>query len=432
MYFVSSELLSIAKSIFVYEDKHWNNEKSNWPDFRKEIITCEDYKIHKQKYSDKKFNFFTIPSESFDWAYGTTGICLARFPFLKGENIYQIKTRTEIGITKLLNFKTENLSLANGLSGIGTLFIEASKYLNISSFYGKIVDIANILINKELYYQDMSLLYGITGIGYFLLQYYNPEDFQSILLPVLKKNKHLTENRVTINCNQHILKSFQLNFPYTFITLQTIIPEQYSDFIKQCDFTIYDNPMDLIRTFIYSFENIMLTTHIQLITDIFALESAKLQMYVEKESLSMNHIKEIIKFEDRVALMNMDEQELFNQSLVFNEDTRIVKARWNWTRFNQQGADFSKIIFEFLATDPKEVKLLLYRNSSNKIIEEKLDSFGQLTHMIFQEPQVVRNTFTAYLDAFRIKNNTDRNQILTHAKQYIKYYIKKSLLQMSM
>jgi hypothetical protein len=105
---------------------------------------------------------------------------------------------------------------------------------------------------------------------------------------------------------------------------------------------------------------------------------------------------------------------------------------WNWTRFNQQRADFSKIISEFLATNPKELKLVSYRNGSDKIIQEKLDIFGQLTRKNFHGSKVVNNTFTEYLDAFKIMNDADRNQILTHAKQYKNLYIKKSLLQRRM
>ncbi|TAL66623.1 MAG: hypothetical protein EPN88_08145, partial [Bacteroidetes bacterium] len=195
-FFNNPELLFMAKSIFTFEDLQWNDELSDWPDFRKEIITGEDYKIHKHKYLNKIFSFFTIPSESYDWADGTTGLCMARLPSLYNEDNARFKSLIEKGISKLLDFKTENLSLANGISGVGSLYIEASKYLNVSAYIEKIHEIADTLNNKELSYQDISLLYGITGIGNFLLQLKNPGDFQSVLLPTLKKNKQLKENQI--------------------------------------------------------------------------------------------------------------------------------------------------------------------------------------------------------------------------------------------
>lgn len=432
-FFNNSELLYMAKSIFTFEDQQWNDELSNWPDFRKEIFTGRDYQIHKGNYLGKNYSFFTTPSESYDWAYGTTGLCMARLPTLDKEDTTRFKSLIERGISKLLDFKTENLSLASGISGVCSLYIEALKYLNVSAYNCKLLEIANTLNNKELSFQDISLLNGITGVGYFLLQLRNPKDFQSVLLPTLENNNLLQKDEIfKINCHEFIIKSLQLNFPYTFVILQTITPNHYKKLIKESSFQSCNKPFYFIRKFISSFEKLVPQKRYQLICDVFALELAKLNIFIETKSYSMNHIKEIVKFEEKVALMNMEEPELFNQSLVFEEDSQIVSVGWNWGRLNQKGADQVKIISEFLSTKPKKIKLLLFRNSSNEIIEEKLDTFGRLTQVIFQEPKLVRKAINEYLDAFEIKSDEDKGQILTYAKQYINYYIKKSLLHRRM
>ena len=124
----------------------------------------------------------------------------------------------------------------------------------------------------------------------------------------------------------------------------------------------------------------------------------------------------------------MEEQELMYQSLVFDADSQIIKCKWNWARLSQEGADIPKIISEFLSTEPKEVILVLTMNGNNEIIEEKLDTLGQLTRKIFLKPQQVRKAIKKYLDAFEIENDTDRDEILSYIKQDINFYIKKSLL----
>ena len=430
--FKNAELLSLAKSIFAYEDLQWNDEQSNWPDFRKEIITSEDYKIHKYKYLSKAYSFFTIPSESYDWAYGTTGLCMARLPLINKEIKGCFKSLIVKGISNLLDFKTEDLSLANGMAGVGSLLIDAAKYLNVPS-YKKTLEIESSTTIKPSSYQDISLFYGITGVGYFLLQLLKPEDFHSVLFPALKNNNvPKKKETLKIKVSGYIIKSLQLTFPITFFTLQTFTPNRYQDLIEKLDFQIYDQPDSFMRKFILSFKNIVTPKQNQLICDVFALELAKLRMFNETKSYSMNHIKEIVKFEDKVSLLNMEEQQLLNQTLVFDDDSQIITAKWNWARLNQRGVDISQIISEFLTTEPKEVKLLLMMSSTNEIIEEKLDTFGQLTQSIFQEPQIVRNAINAYMDAFEIKNDTDKERILNYVNQYINYYIKRSLLHRRM
>jgi hypothetical protein len=428
-FFNDGLLLSIAKSIYSYEDVHWNNEISNWLDFRKKIITESDYQIHKSKYLLKDYCFFTIPSESYDVAFGTAGLCIARLPLLNEKDIFHFKRLIDKGFLKLNDYKTENLSLANGISGIGSLFLETSNYLNITLFDKRILEIADILINKELSYHNMSLLYGVTGVGYFLLQLIQPRDFHSVLFPILIRNNVLKKPNISrINSSECLIRSIQSTYPLTFITLHIVCPELYSELIKQ-DFTqICDKTCNFTARFISTLKKIVPCRHNQLIWDIFKLESAKLRMLNETKSLSMNYIKEIMKFEGKVALMNMEEHELFNQSLVFDADTQIIKCKWNWASLDQEGANISKTISEFLSTEPKEVKLVLIMNCNNEIVAEKLDTLGELTRKIFRKPQIVRKAIDKYLNAFEIENDRNRNEILSYIKQDINYYIKKSLL----
>jgi hypothetical protein len=430
-FFKDDQLLSMAKSIFAYEDVHWNDGLSHWPDFRKEIITGSDYLLHKSRYLSKDFDFFKIPLNTYDFAYGTAGLCLARLPLLNGKDKDKDHFSRLIvnGLSKIQDFKTENLSFVNGISGFGSLYLEASKYLSIKPYNKKILEIADILINKEVSFQDISLFYGVTGIGYFLLQLSQPEDFASVLFPIIDRKKtHKESGMIRIRGPEYLAESLQVTFPQTFIILQIMHPEHYSEIVKQDHSLICNETSNFITGFISTLKRTMPRKHNQLIWDIFDLESAKLRMFSETKSLSLNHIRGIIKFEEKVRLLNMEEQELMFQSLVFDADSQIIKCKWNWARLSQEGANIPKIISELLSTEPKEVILVLTMNGNNEIIEEKLDTLGQLTRKIFRKPQQVRKAIKKYLEAFEIENDTDRDEILSYIKQDINFYIKKSLL----
>jgi hypothetical protein len=425
-YFNCMELTSMAKSIFMFEDMHWDKKLSNWPDFRNEILTGEDYDIHKYEYKNRNFSFFTIPSESYSLAFGTAGICLSRLPFLTMGNDRNMKCKLTKGIKKLLDFRTDNLSLANGIIGVGSLLIEASNYFNDPSYFKNALDIGNEINKNKISFQDMSLFNGLTGVGYFYLQLQEPASFQSVLLPVQKKSN--AEKEVFIDGSVFVVKSVKLNFPYTFVTLQNLIPDMYLSLIRYLDFENNNNLISNAEKLITSFSNLLSPKQNQMIHDVLAMETAKLRMFYETKSYSMNHIADTGKYEEKISLMNMDKEELLKQVLVFEKDVRIIALNWNWSRLNQPEEKIPGIISEFLNTRAKKVKIMLYKNKGNSIDEEKLDTFGQLTQRIFRTELTVSNAIDEYIKAFDIDNDSEKEQIIINATKYINHYIKKSLL----
>lgn len=427
--FNNPELMYLAKSILKFEDIQWNNNICNWPEYRKGIITCSDFQIHKNNFRKKNFNFFLDPSESYDLEYGATGLCMARIPFLNTSEDFDLKSQIEKSIFKISDFKPMDLSLANGISGIGSLFIEASFYFNTSSYRDKHFEIEKIINQSTLSYHDISLFYGTTGIGYYLLQLNNPSVFQSVLFPKINLNYFLKEKIMNnLTRSEFLINLVQANFIFTCLTIQNILPNQFWGLFNAFDFSISDLPADFFFKIVQSIRNIVTPIHFQMICDIFELELAKNQFFIETKSFSLNNIKSIMKFEDKLLLLNMEEHELLDQYLVFNEDSRILTCKWDWSRLEHAKEDPTKIISEILSSDPKEFKLLLFMDKSNRIIIEKLDTFGQLTQDIFHEPKMVRKAIRLYKDYFELKYDSDKSQIFNYAKEYINLYIKKTLL----
>jgi hypothetical protein len=341
-------------------------------------------------------------------------------------NYRNMKCKLTKGIKKLLDFRTDNLSLANGIIGVGSLLIEASNYFNDPSYFKNALDIGNEINKNKISFQDMSLFNGLTGVGYFYLQLQEPASFQSVLLPVQKKSN--AEKEVFIDGSVFVVKSVKLNFPYTFVTLQNLIPDMYLSLIRYLDFENNNNLISNAEKLITSFSNLLSPKQNQMIHDVLAMETAKLRMFYETKSYSMNHIADTGKYEEKISLMNMDKEELLKQVLVFEKDVRIIALNWNWSRLNQPEEKIPGIISEFLNTRAKKVKIMLYKNKGNSIDEEKLDTFGQLTQRIFRTELTVSNAIDEYIKAFDIDNDSEKEQIIINATKYINHYIKKSLL----
>jgi lantibiotic modifying enzyme len=423
------ELFSLAKALFQYIDKDWSEKISAWPDYRNEIKTVDDFISHKTNFLNKEYDFFTKGSQSFDIANGTAGICIARLPFLELDGDTLFNRITLRSISKLSNSKIKDLSLAEGLPGIGSLYVEANRHLKNQVILERALKVADALNIKNYIFDNLSLFYGTTGVGYFLLQLLNTKDSQSILYPVVKNRNRIRERGISnADTNLLITAIFRSTFPYTFFVIKSFSLDYSLDLIEKYHFSLAENPLESMQRFISSLESNFPLKHFQLIKDVFSLEMAKSKMFADAKSFSLNHIKNILKFEQKVALLNMSEDEFNNQSLIFDEDIRIIDVKWNWSRFNKKGVDQVKILTEFLNSKPKKIKLLLCRDINNNIIEEKLDDFGLLTHTIFKVPVVIRDSAKKYLDSFKANNLSDNDKIVDYAKQYMSYYIKKSLL----
>lgn len=423
------ELFSLAKAIFQNSDKDWSERISAWPDYRNDIKTADDFITHKTKFLKKEYGFFTKSCHSYDIAHGTAGICIARLPFFEMKSDTLFNSITEKGISRLSVCKINDLSVASGLSGIGSLYVEANRHFKNPVILESALKVADALNIENCTFDNLSLFYGTTGVGYFLLQLLNTNDSQSILYPVVQNRNRNRESGISkTDKNLLITDIFRSTFPYTFFVIKSFSLDNSLDLIEKHHFSMEDNPFESMQKFICTLESNFPSKNFQMITDVFSFEMAKNKMFVDAKSFSLNHIRNIIKFEEKVTLLNMSDNEFNAQSLVFDDDIRIIDVKWNWARFNQKGIDQTKTLTEFLNCEPKEIKLLLSRDINNNIIEEKLDDFGLLTYSIFKKPVLVRDSAKKYLDNFKTDNLSENDKITDYAKQYISYYIRKSLL----
>lgn len=428
-YFNNRVIISLAKEIFRYENHYWNNKISCWPGFSKEISSFEEYKIHISKFAEKDLSFFLKSPVVHDIASGTAGQCLARYPLLDFNDKDQEKKNLKKALISLCNVELGNISMINGLSGIALSLLISVKYFKIPELINRIKEIVNLLKYAELSFTDISLFNGITGIGFFLLQTYRTKSYHSVFYPIIErvnKEEHLNdEEKRNADYMSHLFRSCSAN---TALTVSIIKKGGFSGHY----FRGYEKSRLSVASFLHakfmsSIKNLPENKRM-LVLDIYKLETGKIRMLTNEISNSLFYIKRISGYEEKVALLNMSENELSKQTLVFCKETRIVKTGWNWARLDQPGADAYKIVSEFVASPNEKNKLILFRDKN--IMTTKIDALGDLTISIFKNPLPVCDAIDTYIEAFDIKSKTEKIKIRKYAFEYIRYFIRRSLLQL--
>ena len=201
--FVLLELYNLTKHMdyyhmamltFSYEDAYYNKELSNWPDFRKQLLSLENLKDLKNKYNTGDYASFTRGEDMNAWCHGAAGIGLARL------RAYELSQQNK---HKLSAFKAANRvmkdaaeyrkdaspTLCHGILGNAYLTAEVyritknKKHKNFAIKHGMAV--AERILNNEILpsgypviakdIEDDSLFMGIAGVGLYLLNILNGE-----------------------------------------------------------------------------------------------------------------------------------------------------------------------------------------------------------------------------------------------------------------
>lgn len=335
--------------------------------------------------------------------------------------------RERRALENLCCIDTENTTMINGMAGIAESLLTSTKYMNIDDCAIKYKEIAYQLNSSDLKFGDISLFNGVTGTGYFLLHAGNPITFNSVFFPVIDQKRNNNANPDHEQSSpDYISGIFHSCFPLTTLTCNVSDPLLFS----KLNLDGYDKSGMILADFfalrLLSLIEIVPGMLKELLSDIFNLETAKIRMQCSIKSNSWQFMKRIQEFEKKRVLLNMDEDELAGQSLLFNNETRIMKTRWDWSKLDKPGVDKVRIITEFLSTPPGKFRLILFRDRT--IITEKLTEMGSLTKTIFRNPRRVSDALEDFAGAFEIKSETERLQVRKSALEHIAYFIRRSLL----
>lgn len=202
-YFNNEAWWWLAEQVLAYENRQFNHETGNWPDFRI-LATSESMQQDIERLKKGELEYFYKPSNFVAWCHGATGIGLSRirtYGILKNERYLQ-DIRNALGLIKQRNiqngFQHRTYTLCHGLSGDALLFASATLYLDSDDFTDYAYRIARQAMaskgNKNFYscgysdpsFKDNSLLMGNAGVGLFFLALLTPGQVKNILLPVVE------------------------------------------------------------------------------------------------------------------------------------------------------------------------------------------------------------------------------------------------------
>jgi Lanthionine synthetase C-like protein len=426
-YFGNGLIIKLAKDIAVYEDHFITRRLSCWPDFRNKMTTAKEFEDQRKRFSANEKNFFPKPKLNYDFENGIAGISLSRFALrdlgrkdISGEHVNP-------AIENLGHFTTDDMSIINGITGVGENLLISTKYLDNPDVSKRFEMIADRVASNDFSTRDITLFTGVTGVAYFLLHSENPETAGSVLFPKVNQNDsrksalhHERLNPDYVSC------IFRSCFPYTSLTAELSLPLVLSDI----NFTGFEKSGTTLAKFISErflslIENIPARVK-EIVKDIYNLESSKLKLLSEAKSNSIYFIKRIHEFEKKTILLNMSDDELKSQTLIFKNETKALKTRWNWANLDQPGANAVLIIKEIISSPPGKFRIILYRERS--IIAENLNTIGSLTKSIFKNHRKVCDALEDYVEAIEYKNESERVKIKSYAMANIKYFVRKSLL----
>jgi len=190
---------TLAREAMRYENAFFDPVEGSWPDFRK--LGHYDDERFAREYGEKPAEFFVEPGKFDSWCHGAPGIGLvrARAVELLGDewrpDLRRALDKTE---TTTDSMHHDAFTLCHGICGNAFLFIEAARVLNEPACLAGAEAIAlKTLDSRERrgYYpsgyttagdcEDLSLMMGNAGIGYFLLNLLEP-NLPNPLLPCLR------------------------------------------------------------------------------------------------------------------------------------------------------------------------------------------------------------------------------------------------------
>jgi hypothetical protein len=173
----------LALEALRYETACYDEYRNTWPDYRKFLPQGIEYSEEKSSMTD---NALTVPGIMDAWCHGAPGIALARMravellgPEWLDDSMRAIgrTARTMDGMAKW------NFTLCHGACGNATVFLEASRLFGESKYTAWAEDVAEraIASREENGFfasgytalgriEDLSLMMGNAGIGYFFLQ----------------------------------------------------------------------------------------------------------------------------------------------------------------------------------------------------------------------------------------------------------------------
>ncbi|UII26792.1 hypothetical protein LVD15_26445 [Fulvivirga maritima] len=292
-------LVWLGEQAFKYENQHFNEIDSSWPDLRihpKKLENPQSVGSPHELMKGEKVN---------GWAHGSAGIAMTRLrAHYHLESIsYLEQTEAILQAMQSVPRSALNYSLANGFGANAYLLAEAGYKLNKKEYTQsayQIIEKAMMLKREKGYFPagwdsckaDLSVFMGETGIAYSILKLISPYCSDHLVLPELKKNKNSQYSGCFPDI-KNILRKISKRY----------FPKSYENIKFTSDITNEQEPYQLINNIRFEGDN-------NKTDDNFIIEKKKLDMEVSPvtfEFLSDNYQRIVNKLTFKAGKFQLSE-----------------------------------------------------------------------------------------------------------------------------
>lgn len=338
----------IAEQAFIYEDQHFNIDRSAWRDLRHGIFTTEDEQQFESAYKKGDRAYFKKHKYMNAWCHGAAGIGLVRaraYAYThKGEYLNQVLMASSITYSELFSHRQAgdpiSFTLCHGAGGNADIFVEQGELPSEKNRSKEhrlfMLEYALDEYRKYEYYlsgistnvtTDPSLFMGNAGVGYFYLRMLDPESTPSILAPRMTRQKNKAMRSPFLDITEERLKEqvIERYFPQTYVILKYYLSAEAKRYFRS-----QRNNTDFVNSWcLFAGTGIPDTLPNQIIgyyKAVFRFEKMKLTMHQSVDSDSLFSYRQKRVAEEKGRLLQLVETDTLSNLLQFNQDMMLLES----------------------------------------------------------------------------------------------------------
>lgn len=428
-----------------YENSFLHGSEDGWPDLSYSTWSFDDIgslrKKIRQALRGGDDAFFSEFGKSSSWSNGVSGIALSRSAYNgitgSSECIDDIKrAKNQIGreIESGLNScESTDFSLVGGLGGVGMSCLgifSISGYHFCREFANRIGEMALKQRQDIGFYrsslravedgEDLGLLTGSAGIGYFMLKLSEERAGSSLLAPVIRSDEApgteaLNESTVS---KLHTVKRCLISvYPRTSKLLKTFNSDLLEKNIE--NFAHESSALERFR-FICDqhLSNDLDADERRVFNDTYQIESLRQELdFCPRGDRYLGLKLECDKEINRTLLEISKERKLLGKKLQLSSEARIRKSEFRWSR-NENRA----LVYQ------EETIYCLFHQRPYGVFEAKLPQFNYLVLSGFEKPNKPKTVIKRLIHQLSPKTEAEREKVLRTAFNQIKEAMENGLL----
>lgn len=428
-----------------YENSFLRGIEDGWPDLSYSTWTLDEIGSLPRKIQQalRKGDdaFFSKFGRSSSWSNGVSGIALSRSALSeiagssaciddikKAEN--QIGREIESGLNSR---ESTDFSLVRGLGGVGMSCLgifSISGYRFFREFANRIGDLALEQRRDIGFYrsslravedgEDLGLLTGSAGIGYFMLKLSEEKAGSSLLAPVIRsaevsRVETLSEHSASkLNVVRKCLISV---YPRTSKLLKNFDTDLFEKNLK--DFGRENSALERFRSICDQHQNNDLSVdERKVFDDTFQIERLRQELDFCPRGdrylgLKLEYDKEI----NRLFLEESKDRKVLGKKLQLSTEVRIQESDYRWSR-NENRA----LVYQ------EETTHYLFHQRPYGVFEAKLPLFNYLVLSGFEKPNKPKTVIKRIINQISPKTEEEREKVLSTAFNQIKEAMENGLL----